>query len=228
MAGPGPGRRGRAQPEDDVVRDRDRPGRPRHRARLRPARTQEPPGTRRTRTPGEAGFTFTPASRDGPPGGYGTWRLRTPGDGPGLIITLESLTTDPCDHRQETSGHDPGVKLQAPVPGPARHLHQPRLPPPRRPVRPGAQHPLRSRRPDLPLQHRPQMPPRPPPQATPQMDSRPAPRRHLPLDHPIGTDLHHRTHPLPHLAAAGIVGKRRRRYASLHHAGRQLPRTGLS
>ena len=62
--------------------------------------------------PGETGFTFTPASRDGPPGGYGTWRLRTPGDGPGLIITLESLTTDPCDHRHQSSGHDPGVRLR--------------------------------------------------------------------------------------------------------------------
>jgi Domain of unknown function (DUF222) len=45
-----------------------------------------------------------------------TWRLRTPGPGPDLIITLESLTTDPCDHRHETSRHDPGVKL--------RHLAQ--------------------------------------------------------------------------------------------------------
>jgi hypothetical protein len=62
--------------------------------------------------PGETGFTFTPASRDGPPGGYGTWRLRTPGPGPDLIITVESLTTDPCDHRYEASGHDPGVKLK--------------------------------------------------------------------------------------------------------------------
>jgi Domain of unknown function (DUF222) len=62
--------------------------------------------------PGPPGFTFTPASRDGPPGGYGTWILRTPGDGPDLIITLESLTTDPCDHRHETSRHDPGVKLK--------------------------------------------------------------------------------------------------------------------
>jgi hypothetical protein len=62
--------------------------------------------------PGETGFTFTPASRDGPPGGYGTWRLRTPGPGHGLIITLESLTTDPCDHRHETSRHDPGVTLK--------------------------------------------------------------------------------------------------------------------
>jgi hypothetical protein len=66
--------------------------------------------------PGEAGFTFTPAGPDGPPGGYGTWRLRTPGPGPDLIITLEPLTTDPCDHRHGSSRHDPGVKL--------RHLSQ--------------------------------------------------------------------------------------------------------
>jgi hypothetical protein len=66
--------------------------------------------------PGEGGFTFTPAGRDGPPGGYGTWRLRTPGDGPDLIITIDPITTDPCDHRFEAKGHDPGVKL--------RHLAQ--------------------------------------------------------------------------------------------------------
>ena len=62
--------------------------------------------------PGRPGFTFTPASRDGPAGGYGTWRLRTPGGGPGLIITLESLATSPCDHRHESSRHDPGVRLK--------------------------------------------------------------------------------------------------------------------
>jgi Domain of unknown function (DUF222) len=62
--------------------------------------------------PGPPGFTFTPASPDGPPGGFGTWRLRTPGPGPGLIMTLESLTTDPCDHRHQASGHDPGVTLK--------------------------------------------------------------------------------------------------------------------
>jgi hypothetical protein len=32
--------------------------------------------------PGETGFSFTPASRDGPPGGYGTWRLRIPDPDP--------------------------------------------------------------------------------------------------------------------------------------------------
>jgi hypothetical protein len=66
--------------------------------------------------PGPPGFRFTPASQDGPPGGYGTWTLRTPGNGPDLTVTLDSLTTDPCDHRHQASGHDPGVKL--------RHLSQ--------------------------------------------------------------------------------------------------------
>ena len=66
--------------------------------------------------PGETGFSFIPASRDGPPGGYGTWRLRTPGPGPDLIVTIDPVTTDPCDHRHQTKGHDPGARL--------RHLSQ--------------------------------------------------------------------------------------------------------
>ena len=45
-----------------------------------------------------------------------TWRLRTPGPGPDLIIILDPLTTDPCDHRFESRGHDPGARL--------RHLAQ--------------------------------------------------------------------------------------------------------
>ncbi|MGD0241905.1 MAG: DUF222 domain-containing protein [Streptosporangiaceae bacterium] len=64
-----------------------------------------------------AGFSFTPAGgRDGPDGGHGTWRLRTPGGGPDLIVELYSLTTEDCDHRFEASGHDPGARL--------RHLAQ--------------------------------------------------------------------------------------------------------
>jgi hypothetical protein len=66
--------------------------------------------------PDGIGFSFTPAGRDGPPGGYGTWRLTTPGDGPDMIITIDPITTDPCDHQHEAKGHDPGVKL--------RHLSQ--------------------------------------------------------------------------------------------------------
>ena len=77
------------------------------------------PGARSHRRrvgPGPPGFTFTSASRDGPPGGYGTWRLHTPGNGPDLTVTLDPVTTDPCDHRYQARGHDPGVKL--------RHLSQ--------------------------------------------------------------------------------------------------------
>src|SRR6185312_5217761 len=66
--------------------------------------------------PAGTGFTFAPASRDGPPGGYGAWRLRTRGPGPDLIITLDPVTTDPCDHRHQANGHDPGARL--------RHLSQ--------------------------------------------------------------------------------------------------------
>jgi Domain of unknown function (DUF222) len=66
--------------------------------------------------PDGTGFSVTPDNCDGPPGGYGTWRLTTPGDGPDLIITIDPVTTDPCDHRFEASGHDPGVRL--------RHLAQ--------------------------------------------------------------------------------------------------------
>jgi hypothetical protein len=76
----------------------------------------EPKRHRQRAGPGPPGFSFTPASRDGPPGGYGTWRLRTPGPGPDLIVTIDPLTTDPCDHRHQASGHDPGVRL--------RHLSQ--------------------------------------------------------------------------------------------------------
>jgi hypothetical protein len=66
--------------------------------------------------PGGTGFCFIPASRDGPPGGYGTWRLRIPGDKPHLILTLDPIATDNCDHRYQANGHNPGVKL--------RHLTQ--------------------------------------------------------------------------------------------------------
>ena len=76
----------------------------------------EPRNHRKRAGPGPPGFAFTPASRDGPPGGYGTWRLHTPGNGPDLLVTLDPLTTRDCDHRFESRGHDPGVKL--------RHLSQ--------------------------------------------------------------------------------------------------------
>jgi hypothetical protein len=66
--------------------------------------------------PGGAGFSFTPASRDGPPGGHGTWRLRVPGSGPDLIVAIDTLDTRHCQHTYQARGHDPGVRL--------RHLSQ--------------------------------------------------------------------------------------------------------
>ena len=75
-----------------------------------------PKSHRKRAGPGPPGFAFTPASRDRPPGGYGTWRLHTPGNGPDLLVTLDPLPTQDCDHRFESRGHDPGVKL--------RHLSQ--------------------------------------------------------------------------------------------------------
>jgi Domain of unknown function (DUF222) len=79
-------------------------------ARPEPSSHTKPAG------PGPPGFTLTPASRDGPPGRYGTWILHTPGDGPDLRVTLDPIDTRPCDHHYGSQGHDPGVTL--------RHLTQ--------------------------------------------------------------------------------------------------------
>jgi len=66
--------------------------------------------------PGQGGFSVTPASPDGPPGGYGTWRLRLPRGGPGLTVAIDTLATEDCQHRHQARGHDPGTRL--------RHLSQ--------------------------------------------------------------------------------------------------------
>jgi hypothetical protein len=114
LADPRPGRRRRGQPQDHLKPHRHRRPGPRHRPRLRPP--PNPGVTGNAPAPGPPAFSFTPASRDGPPGGYGAWRLRTPGPGPDLIITLDPVTTDPCNHQHEAKGHDPGARL--------RHLAQ--------------------------------------------------------------------------------------------------------
>jgi hypothetical protein len=78
--------------------------------------TREKPRTAAGAARDDPGFSFTPEGREGPPGGYGTWRLRTPGAGPDLIVELHPITTQDCDHRFQAKGHNPGVKL--------RHLAQ--------------------------------------------------------------------------------------------------------
>ena len=141
-----------AQPQDDVVRDRHRRGRARHRARLRPARTQS--HARRTgkrRKPGppdgrdpprgtsdtpEPRFAFTASGQHGPPGGYGTWRLRTgTGRYADLLVALDPIATQDCDHRFGAKGHDPGVKLRHLTQVRLRHLHRAGLPTTLRTVR---------------------------------------------------------------------------------------------
>jgi len=76
------------------------------------------PGPRDGRDPPREdgpGFAFTATDPPWPPGGYGTWRLATGGERD-LLVTLEPIGTDPCDHRYQARGHDPGIKL--------RHLTQ--------------------------------------------------------------------------------------------------------
>jgi len=55
------------------------------------------------------------------PGGYGTWRLRLAGPSlrepggtgwPELAVDLEPIPVDDCDHRHQTSAHDPSDKLR--------------------------------------------------------------------------------------------------------------------
>ena len=76
---------------------------------------RDPPGGDGSTPP--PGFTFTASGQPGPPGGYGSWRLTTGSPGQrALIIALDPIALQECDHRFEASGHDPGVKL--------RHLTQ--------------------------------------------------------------------------------------------------------
>jgi hypothetical protein len=91
---------GCARPDPASHTKRDKPGTP---------GGPDPPGPPH----GEPRFTFTPAGQPGPPGGYGTWRLSTGMAGqPGLLVTLDPIVTENCDHRFQAAGHDPGVKLR--------------------------------------------------------------------------------------------------------------------
>ena len=128
-ARPEPGRRRRERAK------RRRPGLPDGR--------DPPRGTSGAPAPG---FSLTACGPHGPPDGDGTWRLRTGTRGnPDLLVALDPITTEDCDHRFAARGHDPGVKL--------RHLSQiryatctgPVCPAARRHLRLRAQHPLRGR-----------------------------------------------------------------------------------
>jgi hypothetical protein len=55
---------------------------------------------------GGPGFAFTPTAEGG------TWRLSTPRAGPDLLVSFDPIDTAGCDHRYESQGHDPGIKLK--------------------------------------------------------------------------------------------------------------------
>ena len=89
-----------------------RRGKPRHTKDL----GGSPPGGR-TSPPGEdttpaSTKTSPPGTGSGPPGEYGTWRLRLPGRSLDLTAALEPLAVTECDHRHQTSAHDPGRTLR--------------------------------------------------------------------------------------------------------------------
>jgi hypothetical protein len=88
-------------------------------ARPEPKKRTRSDGRPRTRPPPAGAqpveFTFTATGEPGPPGGYGSWRLSTGGQG-AMLIEIHPIALDECDHRFEARGHDPGVKL--------RHLTQ--------------------------------------------------------------------------------------------------------
>src|SRR5213078_2259330 len=81
---PGPGNRPPPGSRDQATGgNRKRPGR-RDKPGTTAAAARDGPGSA-ARNRDEPGFSFTPEPRGGPPGGYETWRLRTPGPGPDLI-----------------------------------------------------------------------------------------------------------------------------------------------
>ena len=144
------GRRGRAEPEDDVVRDCHRQARARDRARMRPS--QAPSPQERTRPPARPGAAGVHVHRRGSARAAG--RLRH------LAASHPRRRAGPADQPRPAQhpGLQPpvpgprarsGSQAEAPVPDPTRHVHGAMLP---EAISPGglrAQRPLRSRRADV-------------------------------------------------------------------------------
>jgi uncharacterized protein DUF222 len=76
--------------------------------------SSRPSGATGNRDGPQPAFSFTRTSRDGPPGGFGTWALTV--HGREFLVEFHPLTTEDCDHRFEANRHDPGTRL--------RHLAQ--------------------------------------------------------------------------------------------------------
>ncbi len=65
------------------------------------------------RPPGEPPppWTLTPAPTPGPAGGHGAWHLTVPG-GTTMLIKLQPVPTETCDHRHHTAAYQPGDTLR--------------------------------------------------------------------------------------------------------------------
>ena len=63
-------------------------------------------------SPAAPGFTLTPGSGPGPPGGYGSWVLTLPGQVGDLIVDLHPVPTGQCGHQYASARHDPGDLLR--------------------------------------------------------------------------------------------------------------------
>ena len=97
------------------------PGRGKPRRKKRPG--NRPPGTRPPSDrdtpaadtyPAPAPAAGPQGSGSGPPGGYGTWRWRwqLPGSSLDLTADLEPIAVAGCDHRHQTTAHDPSSRLR--------------------------------------------------------------------------------------------------------------------
>jgi hypothetical protein len=63
------------------------------------------------RPPGNGPWSFAWQGDQGPPGGYGTWRLNLP-DGQSLTVTLGPVPVFECDHRHESHAYQPNGTLR--------------------------------------------------------------------------------------------------------------------
>ena len=147
--------RRRAEPGDDLVRDGDRQAGTRRRPRLRPARTQKPRQTRRAQLAARRDRVLLHPRQPGRP----ARRIRhLAAAHPRRRAGPDRRDRHPRHPRLRAPVRSPGPRPRgqapAPVPDPARHLHQPYLPAARQPVRLRAQHPVRGRRADMPVQRR--------------------------------------------------------------------------
>jgi hypothetical protein len=62
--------------------------------------------------PVSSAFALAPRDAPGPSGGFGSWLLTIPGTGRELTVDLHPVPNGQCEHRYESSRHDPGDLLR--------------------------------------------------------------------------------------------------------------------